>query len=80
MADHHIPRGILDAQPGLSSNGRLKVDPLVAFQVIAWLVAALITYGAMNSRVAVVESQQNAAERRMERIENKIDDILGRLR
>lgn len=60
----------------MESNGRIKVDPTVAIQIIAWIVAALVTYGAINARVAVVESKQTALEQRMERIENKIDRLL----
>lgn len=62
-----------------NGNGRIRIDPGVAIQVLAWIVAAVVTYGAINARVAVVESKQNDSERRMERIENKIDDLLRRV-
>lgn len=66
-------------------NGRIKVDPMVAFQVIAWIVAALITYGVMNARVSVMESHQNEidrrqgeGDRRLQRIEDKLDQLIQR--
>lgn len=58
------------------SNGRIKVEPTVAIQVIAWIIAAVFTYGIINARVSVVESKQDASERRMERIEQKVDRLL----
>lgn len=66
---------------------RFKLTPMIAVQVVAWLVAALLTYGAMSSRVAVIETRQGESDRRqsdtdrrMERIENKLDRILERLK
>ena len=58
------------------TNGRMKLDPTVALQILAWIIAAVFTYGAISSRVAVVESRQGDSERRMERIESKVDRLL----
>lgn len=60
-------------------NGRLRLSWTAAAQLIGWLVATLLAYGAINSRVAVLESRQHALDSRIERIENKIDRILERL-
>jgi hypothetical protein len=62
----------------MNSNGRIRIDPMVAFQVIAWIVAALVTYGAINARVSVVESRQGESDRRLQRIEDKVDQLLQR--
>lgn len=67
------------------TNGRIRIDPTLAFNVLAWLfsalVAGIVTYGAVNARVSVVESKQGESERRLERIENKVDQLLrGQLR
>lgn len=57
----------------------ITVNQTLAIQVIVWLIAALLTYGAINVRVAVVESKQVESDKRMERIENKIDRLLERV-
>ena len=59
-----------------NGNGRWRVDPTVALQLIAYVVLTVLTYGAISSRVAVVESKQNDAERRMQRVEDKLDQLL----
>lgn len=65
---------------------RFRLTPSFAFQIVAWIVAALLTYGAMSSRLAVVETRQGETDRRqsdtdrrMERIENKLDLLLTRV-
>ena len=65
------------ADPNGNGNGKLRIDPTVALQMIAWIIAAVFTYGAISSRVAVVESKQSDTDRRMERIEDKVDHILS---
>lgn len=45
--------------------------------VVNFIVTALLTYGAVNARVAVVESKQLDNERRLQRIEDKIDRLVG---
>lgn len=57
-----------------------------SWTVVAWLlgviVTALLTYGAttntVNARVSVLESKQEAGEKRLERIEQKLDRLLER--
>jgi hypothetical protein len=52
----------------------------VAIQIVLWIVAALMTYGAVNARVAVLETRQLDLERRLGRIEDKLDTVLGYVR
>lgn len=59
---------------------RFRLTPSFAFQIVAWIVAALLTYGAMSSRLAVVETRQGESDRRMERIENKLDVLIQRVK
>lgn len=59
---------------------RFRLTPTFAFQIVAWIVAALLTYGAMSSRLAVVETRQGESDRRMERVEQKLDRIIERLK
>lgn len=68
-------------------TSRFKLTPAIAVQAVAWIVAALLTYGAVTNRLTAVETRQGEAERRMsdtdrrmERIENKLDRILERLK
>lgn len=57
-------------------NGRLRIDPGVALQIIVYVIVLAVAYGAMSSRVAVVETKQEAVGHRMERIENKLDQLI----
>ena len=66
--------------PDPNTNGRLKLDPAVAFQIVAWIVAALLTYGAISARIAMVEVRQTDIGQRLDRIEQKIDAALTHLR
>lgn len=59
-------------------NGRIRIDWFL--QIVAWVVGLMVAYGAMSARVAVVESKQIDGERRMERMESKIDRLLELVR
>lgn len=52
--------------------------------LLGWLVAGLRTYGAdtagLSNRVTVIETKQIETDKRMERIDNKLDRILERLK
>jgi hypothetical protein len=56
-----------------NGNGKFKLSPGIATQIIGWLIAALLTYGAVSERVAVLETRVNGLERQLERIEHKLD-------
>lgn len=65
---------------------KVKLSTPFVLQLVAWLVAGLMTYGAMSARIAVVEARQGESDRRqsdadhrMERIELKLDRVLERL-
>lgn len=60
-----------------NGNGRFRVSTAVVMQIGAWVVAALLTYGAVTERVAVLEARVNGLERQLERIELKLDRALG---
>ena len=65
MTDEHI-----------GTNTTLSVNLVV--QIGFWLVAAMLTYTAVVARVAVVEQQVTGIERRLDRIEGKVDALLDR--
>lgn len=67
-----IERGAVETAP---RNGRIKWET-----VVGWLVAALLAYGAVNARVAVLESRVQDGSSRMERIEQKLDRIWERVK
>ena len=60
----------------LGTTSVLSVN--LAIQVAFWLVAAMLTYTAVVARVAVVEQQVTGIERRLDRIEGKVDALLDR--
>jgi hypothetical protein len=58
-------------------SGEFQVPTQIWVWVVNFLVTGLLTYGAVNARVAVVESKQLENERRLQRIEEKIDRLVG---
>lgn len=58
-------------------NGKLNI-PSWIFQIIGWGLAAMIAYGAARSDIAVLQQRVNDADRRLERIEQKVDQLLAR--
>ena len=62
------------------SDPRVRLTQGFVMQLITWIVAALLTYAAVNARVAVLETKEQSSEQRMERIENKVDRVLEVLR
>lgn len=60
-----------------NGNGRIKLSQTTAIQIVTWLIAGLLTYGAVSERVAVLESRVNGLEKQLERIESKLDRALG---
>lgn len=65
-------------QDEAQTNGRIRVDPRLLISVVGWLVSILLAWGYMGARVAVVESKQGDSDRRIERIEQKIDILIDR--
>ena len=59
-----------------NGNGRLRISPELALQIIVYVIGLAVAYGAMSSRVAVVETKQESAGQRMERMENKLDQLI----
>lgn len=57
-------------------NGRIKLDPTVAIQIVAWIVAALLTYGAINARVAVVEDKMQRFQDDVREIKSDVKELL----
>lgn len=79
-------RDIMEAQPGLWPRRRpdwVSVAAL-AFAIFASLMSAMRTYGsddkATSNRITALEIHQGEADKRMERIENKIDRLLERVK
>lgn len=67
---------ILDSNgQAADANGRFKIT---AEKLITLIVTALLAYAAVTSRVAVIESKQADLERRLERIEQKLDQLIQR--
>lgn len=58
------------------ASSRLRVEWSLVVQIIAWVAGAVLTYGVISGRVAVLESRQGEVERRLDRIELKIDRVL----
>lgn len=61
-------------------NGRLKLDPMVAMQIVAWIAAALLTYGAVNARVSVVETQMQQFRDDLHEVKTDVKELLRQTR
>jgi len=64
----------------LEADGQLRIAWPVVVQVVAWVIAGMVTYAAMSARVAVVESKQLDLSDRLNRIESKIDRVWDRVK
>ena len=62
-------------EPTISSGTTFSASILI--QIAWWITAGLLTYGAVNARVAVLESKYDQQDRRLIRIEDKLDRVLG---
>lgn len=66
------------AQSEHAITGETAISTSLAMSIVVWIVGALLTYTVVHSRVAVIETRQTDADRRLERIENKLDAVLNR--
>lgn len=81
-------RDIIEEQPGVWPLKPRRADwvsiAALAFAIFASLMSALRTYGsddkATSNRITALEIHQGEADKRMERIENKIDRLLERVK
>lgn len=76
------PAGLPERWPPTETNGRLKVDPKVAIglalTLLGWIVTVALAWGGQGARISIVEAKQQENERRLERIEQKLDQLLQR--
>lgn len=75
-----LPDGLDPVSPGPGRNGRIKITPSFAIQVIGWIIAVAMIYGTFDKRLAVLEDNRSGFERRLMSIENKVDQLLSRPR
>lgn len=61
-----------------NGNGKLRIDQGLAIQLVIWLVAAVVTYGAINARVSVVESQIQTFRSDLNEIKQDVKSLLRR--
>lgn len=78
---HVVPPHLPASWPP-KENGRLKIAfgtvVTLGVTVIGWVVSLMLAWNMVNSRVAVMESKQHETDRRLERIELKVDELLKR--
>ena len=78
MRDESLDR-IIAAQPyPPKRNGGFRLEPRTVATIVAWIVTLAVAWGAVNTRIAVMEARQQENERRLQRIEDKVDLLLGR--
>lgn len=59
-------------------NEKTKISQTVAFQVIGWITAILLTYGAMNARVSVLEDRVDRLASDVQEIKQDVKTLLRR--
>ena len=57
-------------------NGRIKIDPAIGLQIVAWIVGVMLVYGAVNARVSVLETKYDALKESLTLINLKLDRIM----
>lgn len=63
------------AEENGNGNGKFRIT---WEKVLTLVISVLLAYAAVNARVSVLESQQNANDWRLQRIETKVDELLRR--
>lgn len=58
---------------------KAKLPIPAVWHLLTLVVAVILAYAAVTSRVSVVETKQSVTDQRLERLENKIDHILERV-
>lgn len=56
---------------------RLNVRWSLVWQIVGYLIGMFVVYNAMTSRLTALETYRQTDSQRMERIENKLDAVLG---
>lgn len=59
-------------------NGRLKVSLTLVVQAVAWIVAVVLAYGAVSSRVSVLEDRYQRLEQDIREIKGDVKALLHR--
>lgn len=62
----------------VEQNGRFKLSPAQIAQVAVWLVTIMLAYGALSTRIAVLETKYDALSAQLSNISAKIDRLLER--
>jgi hypothetical protein len=60
----------------VAENGELRVRWSIVIYVVSLVITALLTYTAIVARVSVIEARQQEADRRLMRMEDKLDQLL----
>lgn len=60
------------------AEGNGKIPITWAVQVLGWVTAMLLAYGMARADIASLQTDQRNTDRRLERIEAKVDELLKR--
>lgn len=60
------------------TNGRFRVSVTIAVQVVAWVAAVVLAYGAVNARVSVLEDRYQRIEQDIREIKGDVKALLQR--
>ena len=59
-------------------NGRVRLSLTIVAQVVAWIVAVVLAYGAVNARVSVLEDRYHRLEQDIREIKGDVKVLLQR--
>lgn len=60
------------------SNGRIKLTPGTAFQILAYIVAILLAYGFINAQIAVQNAEIQQLKSDVQEIRGDVKTLLYR--
>lgn len=71
--DHERRDGLAVPEPT-----KIRLSGTLVIQIVTWTVAALLTYGAVNARVAVLESRVDGLKNDVQEIKGDVKTLLLR--
>ncbi len=70
----------MNVNQGPERKMQLSTLTIITVTVVGWIITIMLAYGVVNARVAVLESRQGDSERRLQRMEEKLDRIWERIK
>lgn len=61
-----------------NGNGKVRIDPSIALQIVAWVVAVIVAYGMVRADVAVLQTKYDRLAQDISEIKTDVRELLNR--